>query len=183
MQDFASVSKWFVMSNDYWETPQQVFDTLNNIYNFEVDICCVPETAKCARYFTEQDDSLSFRWHQLSNIKGKYIWCNPPYSDPKPWVQHAIDAQLNDVGVVMLLNNDTSVGWYAEAIQYVSKVTIIIASPKDLTEYSSGRLAFANKGVTKSQNSKGQVLFEFDPKRVGECEVLHITKNKIMGVK
>ena len=132
------------MSNDYWETPQPVFDTLNNIYNFEVDICCVPETAKCTRYFTEQDDSLSFRWHQLSNIKGKYIWCNPPYSNPTPWVQHAIDAQLNGVGVVMLLNNDPSVGWYAESLIYASKITVITASPKNITEYSSGRLAFAS---------------------------------------
>ena len=170
------------MANDYWETPQPVFDTLNNIYNFEVDICCVPETAKCDRYFTEQADSLSFRWHKLRDIKGKYIWCNPPYSDPKPWVCHAIDAQLNGVGVVMLLNNDTSVGWYAEALIYASKVTIITASPKDITEYSSGRLAFANKGVIKNQNNKGQVLFEFDPKRIGDRETVYISKNEIMGV-
>ena len=170
------------MANDSWETPQPLFDTLNRTYNFEVDICCVPETAKCARYFTEQDDSLSFRWHKLPDVNDKYIWCNPPYSNPKPWVEHAIDAQLNGTGVVILLNNDTSVGWYAEALMYVTKVIIITASPKDITEYSSGRLAFANKGKTKSQNTKGQVIFEFNPNLIRKG-TSYITKNKIMGIK
>jgi hypothetical protein len=65
---------------------------------------------------------------------------------------------------------------------YVTKVIIITASPKDITEYSSGRLAFANKGKTKSQNTKGQVIFEFNPNLIRKG-TSYITKNKIMGIK
>ncbi len=40
-----------------WPTPQDLFDDLSFIYGgFTLDPCATPENAKCARYFTKEDD-------------------------------------------------------------------------------------------------------------------------------
>lgn len=39
-----------------WETPQALFDRLNAIYHFETDVCSTPENAKCAKYYTREQD-------------------------------------------------------------------------------------------------------------------------------
>ena len=39
-------------NSDQWETPQKLFDELNQKYNFSVDVCALPENAKCEKYFT-----------------------------------------------------------------------------------------------------------------------------------
>ena len=41
-----------------WETPQDFFDKLNNIFNFTLDSCAEVETAKCSKFYTKEDDAL-----------------------------------------------------------------------------------------------------------------------------
>ena len=45
-----------------WETPQELFDGLDKYYSFTLDPCALPENAKCAKYYTPEDDGLSQRW-------------------------------------------------------------------------------------------------------------------------
>jgi len=33
-----------------WETPQEFFDRLNKKYKFNLDVCAVPENAKCKKF-------------------------------------------------------------------------------------------------------------------------------------
>lgn len=42
----------FSSNSDMWETPQWLFDKLNSEFNFNLDVCAVPENAKCAVYYT-----------------------------------------------------------------------------------------------------------------------------------
>ena len=55
-----------------WETPQDFFDKLNNIFNFTLDSCAEVETAKCSKFYTVEDDALQQDWKGV-------VWCNPPY--------------------------------------------------------------------------------------------------------
>jgi phage N-6-adenine-methyltransferase len=55
-----------------WATPQDFFDRLNAGYQFTLDPCATPGNAKCARYFTREQDGLAQPW------KGR-VWLNPPY--------------------------------------------------------------------------------------------------------
>lgn len=59
---------------DDWETPLQFFNELNKEFNFTLDPCCVPETAKCKKYYTKEHDGLKQDW------SGEVVYCNPPYS-------------------------------------------------------------------------------------------------------
>lgn len=43
-------------------TPQDFFNKLNKIFRFTLDVCALPENAKCESYYTPDDDGLSKSW-------------------------------------------------------------------------------------------------------------------------
>ena len=47
---------------DVWATPQYLFDKLNQVFGFNLDVCALPENAKCERYFTPEIDGLKQDW-------------------------------------------------------------------------------------------------------------------------
>lgn len=58
---------------DDWETPQHLFDELNNEFHFTLDVCASEENAKVKHFFTKEQDGLLQDW------TGETVWCNPPY--------------------------------------------------------------------------------------------------------
>ena len=58
-------------SND-WATPQDLFDKLNDEFHFTLDVCAIPENAKCEHYYSPEQDGLLQHWEGT-------VWCNPPY--------------------------------------------------------------------------------------------------------
>ena len=44
------------------ETPGYLFARLSSVFNFTVDVCALPENAKCERFYTPDDDGLSMPW-------------------------------------------------------------------------------------------------------------------------
>ena len=52
-----------------WETPQDFFDKLNNIFNFNLDSCAETDTTKCSNFYTKEDDALAKDWKGV-------VWCN-----------------------------------------------------------------------------------------------------------
>ena len=86
-------------STPEYSTPQWLFDHLNDEFHFTLDVAALPETAKCARYFTPQDDGLSQSW------AGEVVWLNPPFSKKEigAWVKKAYDESRADATVVMLI--------------------------------------------------------------------------------
>lgn len=70
---------------DNWSTPQDLFDELNEEFNFDLDVCASDWNHKTDRYFTENDDALSRDWDC------NCFWMNPPYSDRnlEKWIRYA----------------------------------------------------------------------------------------------
>ena len=132
------------MSNDLWSTPPEVFNALDMEFGFGFDVCAEHETAKCADYWTIEDDALSKDWAEdaKSRIPGAgliemgALWCNPPYSKITPWVEKAIEAQRNGRITVMLVMCDPSVKWFSLAAQFASEIRFV----------TEGRLAFLKNG-------------------------------------
>ena len=52
----------FSHNSDEWATPQALFDQLDAEFAFNLDPCATAENAKCARFFTKDDDGLVQRW-------------------------------------------------------------------------------------------------------------------------
>jgi phage N-6-adenine-methyltransferase len=87
----------FSSKTDLWATPQDFFDKLNSAFRFEVDVCALPENAKCASYYTPEQDGLAQEWRGT-------LWMNPPYGrEIGAWVQKAYESALNNGATVVCL--------------------------------------------------------------------------------
>lgn len=58
----------FTSNKDDWETPQSLFDRLNNQYHFEVDLAATDSNHKCDKYFTKECDSLLQDWKLAGGV-------------------------------------------------------------------------------------------------------------------
>jgi phage N-6-adenine-methyltransferase len=93
-------------------TPPELFDPLNERFHFSIDAAASPYNTKCLRYFSPTDDGLAKSW------LGEKVWCNPPYSDIRPWVEKAWSEVNRALVIVMLLPaNRTEQGWWQELVE------------------------------------------------------------------
>jgi site-specific DNA-methyltransferase (adenine-specific) len=51
----------FSSATDVWETPWLLFRQLDAQFHFTLDVCALPENAKCRRFFTPEQDGLGQR--------------------------------------------------------------------------------------------------------------------------
>jgi len=114
----------FSSNTDLWATPIEFFNKYNEKFNFELDVCATHENAKCAKYFTIDDDGLSKDWPGI-------CWMNPPYGrEIIKWMEKAYKSSLNGATVVCLVPARTDTKWWHE---YAIKGDI---------EFIRGRLKF-----------------------------------------
>ena len=93
----------FTSKTDQWATPQDFFDKLNEEFGFTLDVCALPENAKCNAYYTPDIDGLKQLWHGT-------CWCNPPYGRGiGEWIKKASEA---DATVVCLVPARTDTAWW-----------------------------------------------------------------------
>ena len=148
------------MANDLWRTPKEVFKYFNDQYSFECDVAASDDNHLCDYYFTEEIDALTYSW-EIQLAPGLYVWCNPPYSKPLPWIEKAIaESQESGIGSVILLNCDMSTRW-AKLLTKVSCEIIFI---------TEGRIAFLDgEGKAIGGNNKSQMVIIIPPYvRAGE---------------
>jgi len=87
-------------SSDDFATPEW----LMNVFRMFHDPCQLGQ-----KHFAP--DSLNGSWEEPHHRGGMFI--NPPYSDPKPWVEKAIRTHKQfQTTIVMLLKHDSSTEWY-----------------------------------------------------------------------
>ncbi len=107
-----------------WETPQDLFDKYNAIYNFETDLAATSENKKCDKYYTKEDNSLIYPWRGI-------CWLNPPYGrEIGVWMAKAYSSGRMGATIICLIPARTDTSWWHE---YVMKGEI---------EFIRGRLKF-----------------------------------------
>lgn len=97
----------FSSNTDLWETPRNFYERLNKVFRFGVDVCAVPENAKCAKFYTPDKNGLEQEWHGV-------CWMNPPYGRGiSAWVEKAYkSAKTNGATVVCLLPARVDTKWW-----------------------------------------------------------------------
>ncbi len=96
---------------DQWETPQDLFDTLDKKFNFNLDPCADLSNFKCDKYFTEQIDGLKQSW------AGHTVFMNPPYDrEIKYWLKKAYEESKNDTLIVSLIPARTDTSYWHDYI-------------------------------------------------------------------
>lgn len=96
----------FSQKTDNWETPQYLFDQLNEEFHFTLDVCASEENKKCSKYYSKEQDGLKQEWRGA-------VWCNPPYGRQiEHWVKKATEEAKNGNTVVMLIPARTDTAWF-----------------------------------------------------------------------
>ncbi len=107
-----------------WETPQDLFDKIQDEFHLDLDVCASDENAKLPDYFTIEDDALSQDWN------GHRCWCNPPYGRQiEKWVKKASESDF----VVMLIPARTDTKWFHEYVYHKAEIRFIKGRVKYLT--------------------------------------------------
>lgn len=97
-----------VNATNEWATPQELFDKINKVFNFTLDVCATDENAKCDKYYTKEIDGLSQEWTGT-------CWMNPPYSrEIAKWILKAHETALNGHTVVALIPSRTGSRWFQD---------------------------------------------------------------------
>ena len=111
----------FSSDNQKWETPQDFFNKLNDVFEFKIDVCAEDSTAKCKKYFTIKEDGLTQSWQETA-------WMNPPYGrEQKKWILKAKEeSELNKITVVCLITArpDTKI-WQETIFKYYKAICFV----------------------------------------------------------
>jgi len=117
-----------------WETPQKLFDKLNEMYGpFNLDPCASDENHKCNRYFTEKENGLRQSW------QGHRVFMNPPYGRAikdwmkKAWLEAGFSFVSSDKGfiesvqtvVVCLIPARTDTRWWHHYAMKADEIILI----------------------------------------------------------
>ncbi|MGE0373446.1 MAG: DNA N-6-adenine-methyltransferase [Gammaproteobacteria bacterium] len=138
---------------DEWRTPPAVFNFAVARWGpFDFDLAATGGNTKCAHYFTRYDDALSldfYQWHE----RATRAWCNPPYSDVRPWIRNAIACAREGLASVWLIPAFRGDVYHARETYKVA-AEIVLISP---------RIAFPRPdGTPVAGNVGGSMLVYFD---------------------
>jgi phage N-6-adenine-methyltransferase len=110
---------------DSWETPQHIFDKLDQEFHFTLDAAANSENTKCTTFLDESVDALLVDWCKYA--RGGNIWLNPPYSkgNVARFLQKAyVESEKGMGSVVCLIPVDFSTNWWHN---YVMNANAILA--------------------------------------------------------
>ncbi len=116
-------------------TIAEVFNPLDDVYGFTVDAAAAPHNAKCERFWTIEDDGLAQDWSE------EIVWCNPPYSNIRPWVAKALKSPGETV--LLLPANRTEQSWWQDLIEPHRD-----NGGRVHTQFIGGRIPFLMSGQT-----------------------------------
>jgi phage N-6-adenine-methyltransferase len=120
------MSVHFSSKTDLWATPQKFFDKYDAVYKFTLDVCADKDNAKCANFYTIEDNGLIQPWQGV-------CWMNPPYGrEIGAWMKKAHESSLKGATVVCLVPARTDTKWWHDYAMHGQ------------IEFIKGRLKFGN---------------------------------------
>ena len=161
------VNKSFTLDTekDLWQTPKEIFNALDNEFDFSVDICASTENKLCRQFFSESDSALINEWVFFTNTT---CFLNPPYSQTSLFMKRAAQqAKQHNLTVVALVNANTDTQWFADAVDSANEVRLL-----------TGRVSFVKAGGGKSKgNTKGQCIIIWRGKCETPCRITLINRD------
>ena len=116
--------------------PQGDFAKMDEEFRFTIDVAAGVHNAKCARFFSVEDDGLTQSW------VGERVYCNPPYSNIRPWVEKAWRERLAELVVMLLPANRTEQKWWQAGVEpFRDRPGSVLR-----TRFLPGRLRFLKPG-------------------------------------
>lgn len=123
----------FSSASDEWATPREVYEDLNREFDFDFDPCPLGGS---------EDGSapLFVSW------RGRRIFCNPPYSNIRAFLERAHEAEV----AVFLIPSRTDVRWFHD---------IVLPEAKEI-RFIRGRVQFGGRVKDNAPFPSMIVIFE-----------------------
>lgn len=131
-----------------WATPKYFFDHLNDEFDFTLDPCALPDTAKCDKFFTPETNGLKQDW------SNDIVFMNPPYGRGQnvySWVEKAYNSALDGGTAICLLPLSGDTKWYHDFVMRSHEIRFV----KD-------RIWFELNGVAARANH-ASIVVVFEP--------------------
>ena len=166
------------MANDKWETPPEVVAFIENKFgDIQLDLCSSDQNKVCHTNLNEEDDFLDDEWLwpdvasvELGINQGGLCWCNPPYSNPLPFVKQCVKWAEAGYAIAGILNSDTSTKWFVELHKANAMFMPIIG----------GRIKFiGDDGKPGTSNNKPQFMFYLAPYLSHNVDTEYVNINEI----
>ena len=126
------------VSNE-WQTPDNLFRSLNERFKFTLDPCCTHESAKCEKHYTITDNGLAQDWSK------DVVFMNPPYGrEISKWIRKAYLESKKGATVVCLIPARTDTSYWHNYIFGKAKI-----------EFLKGRVKFKNNTVDYKGHTPG----------------------------
>ncbi len=131
----------------HWGTPPEVFNPLQAEFDFTLDPCATPETAKCTTFFTEAQNGLAQDW------TGHRVFMNPPYGrEIYAWTRKAREEAAKGALVVGLLPASCDLKWWHDDVVGHAEV-----------RYIRGRVRFLTGGPYRASGFFASVIVIWRP--------------------
>lgn len=110
-----------------WETPADLFDTVNAEFKFTLDVAASKSNCKVQRFISEEQDAMTLAWGRET------CWLNPPYGKGhrlSAWVEKAYHESLKGATTVMLIPARTNTNWFHDLCLKHGDVRFVRGRPK-----------------------------------------------------
>jgi phage N-6-adenine-methyltransferase len=110
-----------------WETPTELFDSVDSEFHFTLDVAASDINKKVERFISQDQDAMTVPWG--TNI----CWLNPPYGKGyrlSEWVEKAYDESLTGATTVMLIPARTNTNWFHDYCLKHGEVRFVRGRPK-----------------------------------------------------
>jgi len=120
-------------------TTPELFAKIHARFGFTIDAAAASHNAKLPRFFDRATCGLSQPW------AGERVWCNPPYSRIRPWIEKAWASEDAPLIVMILPANRTEQGWWQHLVEpFRDRPGSVLR-----TEFLPGRIRFLKPGQSR----------------------------------
>lgn len=115
----------FETESEDWETPDTLFDVLDEEFHFTIDLAANDHNTKVSVFYDKHQDALIKSWKGI-------CWLNPPYGrDLKKWVKKSyVESRKDGTTVVMLIPSRTNTVWWHNYCMKAFEIKFIKGRPK-----------------------------------------------------
>ena len=120
---------------DETRTPPELFKKLDDRFHFCCDVAATWRNALCLHLFSkDQSNALDRDWYSpnTTDYWNNTFYCNPPYSNPEPFIKKSYEESLKGCTVVILLNADTSTIAFHKYCMKASEIIFLYPRVKHL---------------------------------------------------
>lgn len=157
---------------DEWRTPPFVFEFMNRLHRFGIDLAATEHNALCSHWFDIAGDGLKedWAWYAGAFHVNPVGWLNPPYSNIDPWLAKARNEAVRGFTTVALIPAPNGERIYHRHVFGIASEVMFI----------EGRLAFLMPdGKPKPGNTRGSIIVTYRAHDLGNTRFSFIGRDEM----